>query len=149
MLADFTSNELVVKISVSNMLQSAAFYSRILGFKLDERYTINAGGNYGNTSYMQMNFESNGRLLFVLGLYKDINTPYHPLPQTGTVPSFIVENIENTLRYLQSNQVVIDGTPGHYIITNRSDIGYEDKFFFFRDPDNNSLVMRQNINQLK
>lgn len=142
----FHSKELVVKISSSNLQRSFDFYTSVLSFNPDPKWTLNTGG-FGNDSYMQLNFSDNtGRLLFALGLFKDIDRPYLPLPQTGTVPSFIVDNIEETLRYLQSKHVVIDGTPGNYIITNKSDAGYVDKFFFFRDPDNNSLVVRQNMN---
>ncbi len=144
----FHSSELVVKISTSNMMRSFDFYTKILSFKPDPKWTLNHGGNFGNTSYMQLNFEIEGKKAFALGLYKDINAPYHPKPQTGTVPSFIVSDIKATLHYLQSQHVVIDnnGTPGHYIIKNVSDSGHEDQFFFFRDPDNNSLVIRQNMN---
>lgn len=140
----FQSKELVVKVSSSNMQRSLDFYAHILNFKLDPKWNLNSG-NWGKASYMQLNFEINNKTAFALGLYKDIDGPYEPKPQTGTVPSFIVEDIDATLHYLINHGVVIDGTPGNYIITNVSDSGHEDRFFFFRDPDNNSLVMRQNM----
>ena len=42
-------------------------------------------------------------------------------------------------------KVTIDETDGVIINSNKSDKGYVDRFFFFRDPDNNSLVIRENI----
>lgn len=141
----FIPNDLVVKISVSDILSSQDFYTRILGFKADDRYTLNMGGNFGQESYMQLCIQAENGISFTIGLYKDIKSPYDPLPETGTVPSFIVSDIETMLNYLLSQKVVIDKYGNDYILTNTSDKGYVDKFFFFRDPDNNSLVMRQNI----
>ena len=83
----------------------------------------------------------------VLGLFKDLDRPFNPKPQLGTVPSFIVADIEETLAYLRSKKVKIDNGLDDPIITNTSDKGYEDRFFFFRDPDNNSLVVRENMNR--
>ncbi|MBS7253977.1 VOC family protein [Flavobacterium branchiicola] len=138
----FRSKEVVIKLSVSDILKSQKFYEEILGFKVDEKYTLNSDGHYGMESFMQLYLGSETQSGFMLGLYKDINAPFYPLPETGTVPSFIVDNIQATLDYFKSKNVVIDGTE---IISNISDEGYEDKFFFFRDPDNNSLVIRENI----
>jgi hypothetical protein len=59
--------------------------------------------------------------VFSLGLFKDIVTPFEPLPQTGTVPSFIVTDIQETLTYLQSHNVVVDIIDGKFIQTNVSD----------------------------
>jgi catechol 2,3-dioxygenase-like lactoylglutathione lyase family enzyme len=140
----FSPKALVIKLSVSDMLMTKSFYENILGFKEDARYTINTGGNFGAESYVQL--ELNKTL--ILGLYKDISTPFEPIPQTGTIPSFIVDDIEGTLACFLSKNVVIDKIDGQYIISNTSDSGYTDHFFFFRDPDNNSLVVRQNLKKI-
>ncbi|TXE08848.1 VOC family protein [Algoriphagus aquimarinus] len=143
----FAAVDLVTKISVSNMSKSKGFYEKTLGFQLDARYTINSDNDFGEMSYMQFNLEKSEGQNIIFGLYKDIDKPFDPMPNTGTVPSFIVDDIEATLSFFQKNEVVIDKIGGDYILTNKSDQGYIDKFFFFRDPDNNSLVIRQNINQ--
>lgn len=142
----FTSNEIVTKISVSNMELSIKFYTSILGFEMDDDYTINAGNNFGQDSYVQLRQQTNSSGEIVLGLFKDLDRPLNPKPEVGTVPSFIVADIEETLAYLQSKNVKIDNDSDP-IITNTSDKGFEDKFFFFRDPDNNSLVVRENMNR--
>ncbi len=149
---EFKSSALVIKLSVSDVVKSIHFYETILGFTVDPRYTINAktntgvdaDGNYGLYSYVQMN-QAEGGNTAIIGLFKDIGEPYQPLPQTGTVPSFIVDDIEATLQSFQSQKVVIDSIDGVIINVNTSDAGYTDLFFFFRDPDNNSLVIRQNL----
>lgn len=128
------------------MLKSKVFYETILGFEVDDRYTINTGGNFGAESYIQMNLKSGSGQVLIIGLYQDIQAPYNPMPQTGTVPSFIVDDIEETLKTFLDKNVVIDKIDGQYIISNTSNSGYTDHFFFFRDPDNNSLVIRQNLN---
>jgi catechol 2,3-dioxygenase-like lactoylglutathione lyase family enzyme len=137
----FKSKKIIVKLSVSDVLQSQKFYEEILGFKTDEKYTLNSGGNYGTDSFIQLYLEDT--IGFMLGLYKDITTSFDPLPQTGTAPTFMVDDIEATLDYFQKEKVVIDEIEGEIIISNTSDQGYTDRFFFFRDPDNNSLVVRQ------
>lgn len=137
----FKSKKIIIKLSVSDVLQSQKFYEEILGFKTDEKYTLNSGGNYGTDSFIQLYLEDT--IGFMLGLYKDITTPFDPLPQTGTTPTFMVDDIEATLDYFQKEKVVIDEIEGEIIISNTSDQGYTDRFFFFRDPDNNSLVVRQ------
>lgn len=144
----FGAKELVIKISASDMLKSKAFYETILDFKVDDRYTINVGGNFGAESYIQMNLMSGSRKKFVIGLYQDIQAPYNPMPQTGTVPSFIVDDIEKTLKTFLDKNVVVDKIDGQYIVSNTSDKGFTDHFFFFRDPDNNSLVIRQNLKKV-
>jgi catechol 2,3-dioxygenase-like lactoylglutathione lyase family enzyme len=146
----FTAIQLVTKISVSDMLLSKSFYEHLLGFKVDERYTINSGGNYQKESYMQLNAPSSHGGAFTLGLYKDIDKPFDAMPQTGTVPSFIVDDVHATLhQFLKQKIVVIPAGGGsgddQYIIKNTSDEGYVDLFFFFCDPDNNSFVIRQNL----
>ena len=125
----FQSNEMVVKISVSDVPKSIAFYERVLGFIIDERYTLNTGGDFGEFSYVQMYFPVTDDNKLILGLFKDIDQPFEPLPQTGTVPSFIVENINETLQYFQDLHVVIDKIDGHIIQSNTSDDGYTDHFF--------------------
>lgn len=144
---EFASNALVVKVSVSDIPKSLAFYSSVLGFRLDDRYNIDMDGNWGSNSYVQLNFESEGKVLWAIGLFKDIAQPYAPVPQTGTVPSFMVTDIQATLAYLKSNQVVIDQVDGQEIISSTSDSGYTDLCVFFRDPDGNSWVVRQNVAQ--
>lgn len=141
----FKSKAVVIKLSVSDMLKSKKFYEEILGFKVDDRYTLNSDGNYGMESFIQLYLDSNDENGFMLGLYKDIDAPFYPLPETGTVPSFIVDDIQATLDYFITQKVVIDQTEGVIITSNTSDKGYVDQFFFFRDPDNNSLVIRKNI----
>lgn len=143
----FKSNEIVTKISVSNMELSLKFYTSILGFEMDDDYTINVGKNFGEDSYVQLRLPGQSGGAVVLGLFKDLDRPFNPKPQLGTVPSFIVADIEETLAYLRSKKVKIDNGLDDPIITNTSDKGYEDRFFFFRDPDNNSLVVRENMNR--
>lgn len=140
----FKSDELVIKISVSDMLVSQHFYEQLLGCKVDERYTIDVNKKFETNSYMQLNMYHRRKKVAVLGLYKDINQPFDPLPQTGSVPSFIVADIKATLKHFIEQKVKIDLIDGQYIVENTSDEGYIDHFFFFRDPDNNSLVIRQN-----
>ncbi|TRX36514.1 VOC family protein [Flavobacterium sp. ZT3R18] len=141
----FKSKGIVVKLSVSDVLKSKKFYEEILGFKTDDKYTLNSGGNYGMESFIQLYLDSKSKIGFMLGLYKDIDAPFDPLPQTGTAPTFIVDDIEATLDYFKKEKVVIDEIEGEIIISNTSDQGYTDRFFFFRDPDNNSLVIRQDM----
>lgn len=141
----FKSKGIVVKLSVSDILKSKKFYEKILGFAIDDKYTLNSGGNYGTDSFIQLYLGSKDRSICTLGLYKDIDAPFYPLPQTGTTPTFIVDDIEATLDYFRSEKVVIDEIDGEVIISNTSDKGYIDHFFFFRDPDNNSLVIRQDM----
>lgn len=128
----------VIKISSSDFQRSIDFYRDNLGFEVDPRYTINNGGMFGKNSYLQMNSSSG----CIIGLFQDISKPYNPLPESGTVPSFLVNNILKAYEFLKEKGVSID-PPG--IILNTSEQGYQDKFFFFRDPDQNSLVIRQNL----
>lgn len=141
----FSPKAVVIKLSVSDILKSKKFYEEILNFKTDDKYTLNSDGDYGTASFLQLYLGDKDEKSFMLGLYKDIETPFNPLPETGTVPSFIVEDIQSTLDYLRIHEVVIDEIDGVIINTNTSDEGYVDRFFFFRDPDNNSLVVRENI----
>ena len=141
----FETYTLVTKLSTSDMNKSIDFYERILNFRIDHRWTINSGGNFGTDSYVQMDYGMDETPLFTIGLYKDIDKPYSPPPQTGTVPSFIVPDIKYTLELFKEEKVHIDSFGGQEIIVNKSDLGYVDHFFFFRDPDNNSLVIRQNF----
>ncbi|MCV9933948.1 VOC family protein [Flavobacterium sp. LS1R47] len=141
----FKSKTVVIKLSVSDILKSKKFYEEILGFKIDDKYTLNSDGNFGAESFMQLDSDSKDENGFMLGLYKDIDTPFYPLPETGTVPTFIVDDIQTTLDYFKTQNVVIDVIDGTEIISNISNKGYVDQFFFFRDPDNNSLVIRENI----
>lgn len=142
---EYISNTIVVKISVSDMERSQLFFTKVIGFRVNKKYTINKGGNFGMESYVQLDMDTFPEQAFSLGLYKDLEKPFEPKPQTGTVPSFIVSDIEAALHYLQSLHVEIDEFDGVIILSNTSDEGYTDRFFFFRDPDNNSFVMRQNM----
>lgn len=143
---EFEFEQLITKISVSDMLKSIQFYQDILGFQVEDLYTINKGGNYGTESYVQMGWDTMQGNPVTIGLYKDIDEPYKPAPTTGTVPSFVVPNIERTLQlFLHEGVKVVPVSEGKYIISNTSDKGYVDHFFFFVDPDNNSLVIRQNL----
>lgn len=141
----FTTTQIIVKLSVSNMLNAIAFYESILGLEIDPRYTLNSDGEFGQNSYVQMFMRGEMLPGFSLGLYKDIDAPLKPLPQVGTVPSFVVPNINATLERFLVKGVVVDKDGDPYIISNTSDEGFTDHFFFFRDLDNNSLVIRQNI----
>ena len=142
----FKTNELVTKVSVSNMELSLTFYTSILGFEIDDNYTINVGKNFGQNSYVQLYLRVKDSGALLLGLFKDLDRPLNPKPEVGTVPSFIVTDIDETLSYFKSKKVKLDNDLDP-IITNTSDKGYEDRFFFFRDPDNNSLVIRENMNR--
>ncbi|MBD2757138.1 VOC family protein [Spirosoma validum] len=140
-----SSSRLVVKLSISDMLKSSRFYCELLNFTftVNENYMINSDGNFGLDSYMELDMPA-AKGHFSIGLYKDIVSPLSPKPNIGSGPSFIVDNLQAALSYLQSEKVVIDSADGKIIIKNKSDEGYVDEFFFFRDPNNNSLVMRQN-----
>jgi catechol 2,3-dioxygenase-like lactoylglutathione lyase family enzyme len=142
----FTVASFVIKISVSDMKSSIQFYKGILKCNVQNEYTINSGGKFGPMSYVQLSIPGLDPDVVSIGLYKDIDSKLSPMPQVGSVPSFLVSDIEKTLQYFKSKKVVIDKIDGQIILTNKSDKGRIDKFFFFRDPDNNSLVIRQNIN---
>lgn len=147
---NFRLHQLVTKVSVSDMLRSKSFYESILGFTVDERYTISDGGTYGTNSYFEMNAPCSQGGTFTIGLYKDIDAPYPSMPDNGTVPSFIVDDVKAALMDLLNKGVVVMPLGGgegdnKYIISNTSDEGYVDLFFFFCDPDNNSFVIRQNM----
>lgn len=134
-----TERGLVIKLSSSNILNSKNFYTEILGCMIDARYTINSGGNFGKESYLQLNLPGiNGNI--AIGLYKDIDAPLPP-QDTGTAPTFLVADIISMRQYLIDKGVSVGE-----IIINKSDEGYIDHFAFFQDPDNNTLVIRQNIN---
>ncbi|WP_316822541.1 VOC family protein [Pedobacter gandavensis] len=133
------TKQIIIKLSVSNVLEAQAFYVEKLGFSVVEEYTINSGGDYGMDSYVQLNH--NGLQGFVaLGLFKDIDDPMKP-EDAGTVPSFVVKDIDLARDFLITQGVDVGG-----VIENTSDLGYVDRFAFFNDPDNNSLVIRQNMN---
>jgi catechol 2,3-dioxygenase-like lactoylglutathione lyase family enzyme len=141
----FISSEVVVKVSVSDVPKSIEFFERILGFEVNEKYTLNNGGSFGVNSYVQMSLVGNQISGFALGLFNDIISPFDPIPNVGTVPSFIVKDVERTLKEFLSEDVVVDKIGDKYILSNSSDEGYVDHFFFFRDPDNNSFVIRQDM----
>ncbi|RAI90115.1 VOC family protein [Algoriphagus yeomjeoni] len=144
----FNYEQQVTKISVSDMVKSLTFYRDILGYEVEDKYTINAGGSYEKNSYIQMNLNVDEGLKSTIGLFVDIEKPFDPPPDSGTVPSLIVSDIKKGLEYLQCKNVAIDPVSDEeFIIENISDEGYVDRFFFFRDPDNNSLVMRQNLKE--
>lgn len=136
----------VTKISVSNMTKAIKFYTNILGFEIQDEYTINENGDYGTYSYVQMVLDTNRGNGILIGLFVDIDKPFDKVADNGTVPSFIVEDLDETLKYLQSHQVKIDPIEGVIIQENISDHGKTDRFFFFQDLDRNSLVARQNMN---
>lgn len=78
-----------------------------------------------------------------IGLFKDIDKPFPPAdPSTvpGTAPTFMVSDIESV-----RNDLIAKGVKVGDIISNTSNNGYADHFAFFQDPDNNTLVIRQNI----
>jgi catechol 2,3-dioxygenase-like lactoylglutathione lyase family enzyme len=149
-MVEFFASQLVTKISVSDMITSKNFYENILSLTLDDRYTINSGDSYGPGSYMQFNYNVSSGMQLSLGLYKDIDEPFPVPPQTGTVPSFIVDDVYATLHLFLANDLIVlamgDGKgDDRYVVKNTSDQGYTDLFFFFCDPDNNVLVIRQNL----
>lgn len=133
------TDQVIIKLSVSNVLAAQAFYTEILGFTVDQGYTINAGGNYGMESYVQLQHEGLKGVV-ALGLFKDIEQPMAP-QETGTAATFIVKDIVSTRDFLIAQGVEVGG-----IIENTSDHGLIDHFAFFADPDNNTLVIRQNMN---
>jgi catechol 2,3-dioxygenase-like lactoylglutathione lyase family enzyme len=141
----FISSEVVVKISVSDVPKSIEFFDRILGFEVEDKYTLNNGGSFGVNSYVQMSLAGNQINGFALGLFNDIIGPFDPIPNVGTVPSFIVADVVLTLKEFMTKGVVVDKIGDKYILSNTSDEKYVDRFFFFRDPDNNSFVIRQNM----
>lgn len=133
---------LVIKLSTSDVLASRRFYTEILGFTVDERYTINKGGCYLNESYLQLNLPGLDNNI-AIGLYKDIYTPFpkqDPSATPSAAPTFMVADIVSIRQSLIEKGVSVEE-----IIENTSDEGYVDHFAFFQDPDNNTLVIRQNI----
>lgn len=140
---DFTdmiqTNQVVIKLSVSNVPVAQKFYTEKLGFKVVPDYTINKGGTYEKDSYIQLTNEGMEHKV-ALGLYKDIDEPLQP-EDTGTAPTFIVKDIDSVRQYLLSEGVTVSD-----IVENTSDKGYIDRFAFFSDPDNNTLAIRQNMN---
>ncbi len=134
---------IVIKLSASNIEDSLDFYTGLFGWTVDDRYTLNAGGVYGTFSYVQLNPPGlRGNISF--GLFKDIEAPL-PAPDLnnpppGTAPTFLVTDIAITRAWLMEC-----GIPVSDVVKNTSDEGYTDCFAFFADPDNNLLVIRENI----
>ena len=138
-----TESGLVVKLSSSDIVKSKDFYVENLGCRIDPRYTLNSDGNFGTNSYLQL-IPPGLSSSIAIGLYKDIDAPFpkgDPETTPGTAPTFIVGDIEATRRDLIEKGVTVGE-----IIPNKSDEGYIDHFAFFQDPDNNTLVLRQNVN---
>jgi catechol 2,3-dioxygenase-like lactoylglutathione lyase family enzyme len=132
----------VVKLSASDIQVSVKFYMEIMGFTVDDRYTLNTGGAWGTFSYVQLNMPGLADNIAV-GLFKDIDKPFpagDPSTVPGTAPTFMVTDIESVRNSLMEQKVNVGE-----IISNTSDAGYTDHFAFFRDPDNNTLVIRQNM----
>ena len=133
----------VVKLSASDIPVSLQFYTEIMGFRLDERYTINSKGTWELFSYVQLEMPGLPDSI-AIGLFKDIDKPFpagDPSTVPGTAPTFMVTDIESVRNSLIGQKVNVGE-----IISNTSDAGYTDHFAFFQDPDNNTLVIRQNIN---
>lgn len=131
----------VVKLSSSEITVSLKFYTEIMGFMVDERYTLNSGGNFGEFSYVQLTMPGLDDNI-ALGLFKDIDAPFpagDPSTVPGTAPTFVVADI-GCVR----DSLIEKGVKVGEIISNTSDAGYTDHFAFFQDPDNNTLVIRQN-----
>lgn len=139
-----TDKGMVVKLSCSDIKASRQFYTTVLSFTVDERYTLNSDGNFGPSSYIQLNMPGIGRDI-AIGLYKDIDGPFPvQAPDTvpGTAPTFVVADIA-----AMRNSLIAKGVKVGEIISNTSDDGHTDQFAFFQDPDNNTLVIRQNMDQ--
>lgn len=132
-------DQVIIKLSVSKVLEAQAFYTEKLGFTVDHGYTINAGGDYGMDSYVQLQHEGLKGAV-ALGLFKDIEQPMAP-QETGTAATFIVKDIVRSRDLLIAQGIAVGS-----IIENTSDQGLIDHFAFFADPDNNTLVIRQNMN---
>lgn len=138
-----TESGLVVKLSSSDILKSKDFYVENLGCRIDPRYTLNSDGKFGKDSYLQL-IPPGLSSSIAIGLYKDIDAPFpksDPSATPGTAPTFVVGNIESVRQSLIEKGVTVGE-----IIPNKSDEGYIDHFAFFQDPDNNTLVLRQNMN---
>ncbi|HSK73268.1 MAG TPA: ferritin-like domain-containing protein [Pyrinomonadaceae bacterium] len=139
-------NGLVVKLSSSDILNSKNFYTDILGCTIDARYTLNSDGKFGKDSYLQLNLPGLNSNI-AIGLYKDIDAPLpkqDPSATPGTAPTFVVADIKSVRQSLINKGVSVGE-----IIENKSDQGYVDFFAFFQDPDNNTLVLRQNVSLAK
>ncbi|MPT35431.1 MAG: hypothetical protein E2604_10165 [Flavobacterium sp.] len=130
--------QMVIKLSVSNMPVSEKFYTEKLGFKVQSDYTINNGGTFEKDSYVQLLHDAMDTI--AIGLFKDIDKPLAP-EETGTAPTFMVSDIVKTREHL-----IAEGIEVSEIVENTSDKGYIDHFAFFSDPDNNTLAIRQNMN---
>lgn len=131
----------VVKLSASDIQASARFYTEIMGFTVDPRYTLNTG-NFGEFSYVQLTMPGLSDSI-AIGLFKDIDKPFpagDPSARPGTAPTFMVKDIESV-----RNDLIGKGIKVGDIISNTSNNGYTDHFAFFQDPDNNTLVIRQNM----
>lgn len=128
---------MVIKLSASDMLRAEDFYTKVLGCTVDDRYTLTQKGQFGAGSYLQLDLP--GLSNISLGLYKDIDFPL-PAFSFGTVPTIIVDNADAARDILMAQGITCSD-----INEDKSDAGYRDRYFFFADPDNNSLAMRQNL----
>jgi catechol 2,3-dioxygenase-like lactoylglutathione lyase family enzyme len=135
---------MVNKVSVSDMDAAVDFYCKKLGGCLDPRYTISKAVQPNQTAYAQILFHLMGNTTMAFGLFNDINHPFdhnvHTEQGKGTVPTFIVRDIELTISMLRAKDIECSD-----VISNTSDQGYTDHFAFFNDPDNNILGIRQNF----
>lgn len=137
------STGVVTKLSSSDIAASITFYTAVLGFVVDNRYTINASPGWGTGSYVQLRQDAPADSI-VIGLFKDIDHPFRPFdvdnPGAGTALTFIVPDITAVRAALTTAQIAVGD-----IIKSTSDDGYTDLISFFPDPDNNMLVVRQNL----
>lgn len=111
----------VAKVNVSNLSVSREWYKTKLGLKYDPRYDTPTWAQFSVPSIKRT----------AIGLNLD---PSHT-GSSGAVSTFVVEDIVAAREALIDVGVVV----GPVI-----DVGHDVKLAFFKDPDGNSLGLRQN-----
>lgn len=117
---DFKESAILVKINVSNLDDSIKWYEDKLGLKSDKDY-------YVPKVWAQFNTNIDG---VAIGLSQN-----DPVGTGGAVITFSVKDIEETRESLEGSGVTV---------SKPSSVGKGVTLAFFKDPDGNSLGLRQN-----
>ena len=117
---DFKESAILVKINVSNLDDSVKWYEEVLGLKSDESY-------YVPKVWAQFNTHIDG---VSIGLSRADN-----VGSGGAVITFSVKDIEETRSNLEGKGVTV---------SKPSSAGKGVTLAFFKDPDGNSLGLREN-----
>lgn len=120
MSSDFKESAILVKINVSNLDDSVKWYEDILGLESDKSY-------YVPKVWAQFNTNIDGA---TIGLSQN-----SPVETGGAVITFSVKDINETRENLTKKGVTV---------SEPSSAGKGVTLAFFKDPDGNSLGLRQN-----